>query len=112
MNCYVREQSGYGQLSRCDKAFDHSKEALVNCQVLAHYDPEKPIRFVCDASPYGVGIVISQLEINVQEKLIAFSSRSGYTQIEREALAIIFGVKNFTSTFTVKCSLFKQTINR
>ena len=73
----------------------------MNCQALAYYDPEKPIRLACDASPYGVGAVLSQLESNGQERLIAFSSHSlskaekGYAQIEKEALAIIFGVKKF-----------------
>ena len=52
--------------TKCDKAFDQSKEALVKCQALAHYDPEKPIRLACDASPYGVGAVLSQLESNGQ----------------------------------------------
>ena len=46
-------------------------------------------------------MVISHLENNGQEKPVAFASRSltktkrGYAQIEREALAIIFGVHKF-----------------
>ena len=95
-------------MAKCDKAFDHTKETQVNCQTLAHYDPEKPIRFVCDASPYGVGAVLSLMV----RKTYSISSRSRYAQIERGALAIIFGVKNFTNTFTVECFLFKRTINR
>ena len=37
--------------AKCDKAFDQSKEALVKCQALAHYDPEKPTKLAYDASP-------------------------------------------------------------
>ena len=48
-----------------------------------------------------VGTVISHVETNGQERPVAFTSRSltkterGYAQIEREALAIIFGVRKF-----------------
>ena len=68
---------------------------------LAHYDPAKPIRLACDASPYGVGTIISYLESNGQERPVAFASRAltkterGYAQIEREPLAIIFGIRKF-----------------
>ena len=74
--------------SACQKAFCLSKEALVDSQALAHYDPTKPIRLACDASPYGVGAVISQLEETGQERPVAFASRSlnkaerNYAQIE------------------------------
>ena len=85
----------------CQKAFHLSKKALVDSPALAHYDPAKPIRLACDASPYGIGAVISQLEETGQERPVAFASRSlskaerNYAQIEREALALIFGVRKF-----------------
>ena len=87
--------------AECEKAFEQSKQALVHCPALAHYDPAKPIRLACDASPYGVGAVISHLESNSQERPVAYASRAltkterGYAQIEREALAIIYGVRKF-----------------
>ena len=85
----------------CDKAFNQSKRVLVNSSALAHYDTSKPIRLTCDASPYGVGAVISQVEKDGQERPVAFASRSlstagnQYAQIERKALALIFRVKKF-----------------
>ena len=85
----------------CQKAFHKSKEALVESPALVHYDPTKPIHLACDASPYGVGAVISQLEESGQERPVVFASRSlnkverNYAQIEREALALIFGVCKF-----------------
>ena len=83
----------------CQKAFRLSKEA--HSPVLAHYDPTKPIHLTCDASPYGIGAVISQLEETGQERPVAFASRSlskaerNYAQIEKEALALIFEVHKF-----------------
>ena len=67
----------------------------MDSSALAHYDPAKPIRLAC------VSAVISQLESNGKERPVEFASRSlnkverGYAQIEREALALIFGVRKF-----------------
>ena len=39
--------------------FDRVKRSLTSDSVLAHYDPSKPLTLACDASPYGVGAVLS-----------------------------------------------------
>ena len=87
--------------SECAASFKEAKEQVLSQRVLTHYDPQLPIRLACDASPYGVGSVISHILPNGQERPIAFASRTlnkaerNYAQIEREALGIIFGVRKF-----------------
>ena len=81
------------------QAFDRVKEALTSDRVLAHYDPSLPLILACDASPYGVGAVLSHRLPDGTEKPVAFISRSlgpaekKYSQLDKEGLAIIFGVR-------------------
>ena len=83
------------------KSFADTKAMLTSSAVLAHYNPDKAIYLSCDASPYGVGAVLSHKLEDNSEQPIAFASRSlspaerKYAQLDKEGLAIIFGVKRF-----------------
>ena len=85
----------------CETTFNKLKEQLCANPVLTHYDPTLPLKLVCDASPYGVGAVISHLLLSGEEKPIAYGSQTlskteqNYAQVEKEVLAIIFGIKKF-----------------
>ena len=74
---------------------------LTSSKVLAHYNPKLSLRLATDASSYGVGAVLTQVSEEGTERPVAFASRTlseaerNYAQIEKEALAIIFGVKRF-----------------
>ena len=84
----------------CQKAFDTLKEWLASSEVLVHYYPDLPLKLDCDASAYGVGTVLSHVFPNGVERPIAHASRTltqaekGYAQLEKEALSLIYGVKN------------------
>ena len=44
---------------RCNRAFLKVKDIITSDVVLTHYDPNLPVRLACDASPYGLGSVLS-----------------------------------------------------
>ena len=87
--------------SKCREAFKKLKDILASSDVLAHYDPKLPLRLDCDASAYGVVAVLSHKFPDGTERPIAYASRtlsqaeSNYAQIEKEGLALIYGVKKF-----------------
>ena len=41
------------------EAFQNSKSRLTESSLLVHYDPHRELLLSCDASPYGVGAVLS-----------------------------------------------------
>lgn len=83
-----------------ERAFVELKGLLRSKVVLTHYDESKLLVISCDSSPYGVGAILSHRENGI-EKPIAYWSRTlnksqrNYAQIDKEALAIVEGVKHF-----------------
>ena len=81
--------------------FDKSKKLLQSANLLVHFQPDLELILASDASDYGVGAVLSHRMADGAERPIGYVSRSlnkaerGYSTIEKEALAIIFGVKKF-----------------
>ncbi|UYV76561.1 K02A2.6-like, partial [Cordylochernes scorpioides] len=81
--------------------FAKCKALLTNESVLAHYDATRELVLACDASSYGLGVVLSHGNDRKEETPIAFASRTlteaerRYSQLEKEALSIIFGCEKF-----------------
>lgn len=101
LNNLLRRDVRWKWSKECVWAMTKVKESLVSSRVLAHYDPKLPISLATDASAYGLGAVISHITPQGEEKPVAFASRTltpaerNYSQLEKEALSIVFGVKKF-----------------
>ena len=83
------------------QAFQHLKELLSSDNVLVHFDPALPIGLACDASSVGIGAVIfhrcpdgSECPIRNESKTLTATQRK-YSQIQKEAMAIVFDLKKF-----------------
>ena len=88
--------------SKCeDDAFNAVKDALGSAQVLTHYSTDRDLILQTDASGYGLGAVLLQPDVNGDIRPVAYASRvlnsaeKNYSQIEREALSLVFGVQKF-----------------
>ena len=97
----LHENKKWEWSAQCTESFKRAKDLLISPNVLVHYDPNLPIKLAADASSYGVGAVISHVMPDNSEKPIAFASHTltkserNYSQLEKEALGLIFGVKKF-----------------
>ena len=83
------------------RSFQRAKELLLSAEVLAHYDPNKPILLQCDASNYGLGAVLSHIMEDGTERPVGFASRTlnaaerNYLQLDKEGAAIMFTLTKF-----------------
>ncbi|XP_033992114.1 uncharacterized protein K02A2.6-like [Trematomus bernacchii] len=95
-----------------EEAFKKSKALLNSAEVLVHYSADRELIMSCDASPYGVGAVLSHVMDDGTERPLGFMSRTlapaekNYSQLDKEGLAVIFAIKKFHKylygrTFTI-----------
>lgn len=72
------------------------KDLVTAEPVLQYFNPVKPLTLQCDALEKGLGAALIQ-----DERPIAFASRvlteteTRYAQIEKEILAVLFGLEKF-----------------
>ncbi|KAG7294695.1 hypothetical protein JYU34_022957 [Plutella xylostella] len=82
-------------------AFEKVKSLLCHAEVLCHYDVSRPAVLTVDASSRGLGAVLAQGDATGRERPVAYASRAltnaeqNYSQIHKEALAIVYAVKKF-----------------
>ena len=87
---------------------------LTSSQLLVHFNPELEIILACDASDYGIGAVLSYRMADGSKMPIGFVSRTltkaeeNYSQLEKEGLACIYGIKHFTHTCLATSLSYRQ----
>ena len=83
------------------EGFKQVKDLLRSGRILTHFDDQLPLVLACDASPYGLGAVLSHRMPSGEEKPVGFASRTltkaerNYSHLGKEALAIVYGVKRY-----------------
>ena len=99
----LRKEARWHWTAKEEQAFCKSKELLTSSKLLVHFDASLPLILACDASAYGVGAVLAHQMPDGTERPIGYASRTlspaekNYSQIEKEGLACVFGVKRFHS---------------
>jgi hypothetical protein len=82
--------------SRQELSFQNVKQAIATAPVLRYFNSKARTVLQCDASSTGLGAVLLQ-----EQQPVAYASRAlteteqGYAQIEKELLAIVFGMERF-----------------
>ena len=84
-----------------ENSFRALKSKLADAPLLCLYDKKLALKLSCDASSYGVGAILSHVFPDETERPIAYASHTlskterNYSQLDKEALGIIFGVTKF-----------------
>ncbi|KAL1447396.1 hypothetical protein WDU94_003624 [Cyamophila willieti] len=101
LNDLLRKYQKFRWTPQREKAFQSVKREIASDTVLVHFDPSLPVSLATDASPVGLGAVLSHKLPDGTEKPIAFASRTlskserNYSQIDKEATGIYWGIKKF-----------------
>ncbi|KRX64960.1 Retrovirus-related Pol polyprotein from transposon [Trichinella sp. T9] len=101
LNQLLRKDARWKWTAEHTKAVKRVKRLLNSPLLLTHYHPEWPIVLAADASNEGIGAVVYHRLRDGTVKVIAHASKtlnaaqSNYGQIEKEALALVYGVKKF-----------------
>ena len=100
LNKLMEKGQKFSWSSECQESFEALKTLLVSAPILGY--PNEHDRFIldCDASGYGIGAVLSQVQ-NGEEVVIAYASNAlskverNYCCTRRELLSIVRYVKQF-----------------
>uniref|UniRef100_H3ARR4 Uncharacterized protein n=1 Tax=Latimeria chalumnae TaxID=7897 RepID=H3ARR4_LATCH len=98
---YAKFMPNLSAIKDQQQAYEESKRLLQSSRVLVHYEPEKELFLACDASPYGLGAVLSHKNQDGTDQSIAHASWSlnaagqNYSQLDKESLSIMFGIQRF-----------------
>ena len=99
----TEKASTFRWTQECTHAFEELRKRLVSSPVLAFPDYRKPFILDTDASDLGIGAVLSQVQEDGQERVVAYASRvlskpeRRYCVTRKELLAVVAFVQHFRS---------------
>ena len=100
-------------LCQQDHACNTLRKALINSPVMNYFDVNKATEVTVDASPVGLSAILAQRDSpSSPPNIVAYASRAltsterRYSQTEKEALAVVWGIEYFRlylygATFTL-----------
>ena len=98
----MKKDAQWTWTEECSKSLASIRQSLSNAPVLAYFNEQKATQIYVDASPVGLGAILSQHDNNGEnECVIAYGSRAltaveqRYSQTEREALAVVWACEHF-----------------
>ncbi len=91
-----------------EEAYQKIKTALLNSPVMSYFDIRNETQLIVDASPVGLAAILTQRPPgkNTPPNVIAYASRAltpteqRYSQTDKEALAIVWGIEHFHILYT------------
>ena len=111
----TRKNTSFVWGAKEQRAFHVITTAISDAAMLSYYDTHKDTALFTDASPVGVNVMLVQLDkkgiyrpVNIASRALT-KTEQGYTQIEREAVAMHFGCMHFK--MFLQGSHFKQFID-
>ena len=99
----LKKESQFVWSATHQEAFQRIKDKIANTSILQYFNPRLQTKIQVDASQHGLGAALIQIDPKEPdvERVIAFASKSPsetesrYANIERECLAVVFGVERF-----------------
>jgi hypothetical protein len=82
-------------------AFEKLKQSLISAEVMSYYNQYAETNIIVDASPYGLGAILTQKQISSEFRPVAYASRTltpverRYSHTEHEALGVYWGINRF-----------------
>lgn len=97
----TKKDSKFIWTEECEQAFQTIKNLVSSAPVLQYPKFDREFILTTDASDFAVAAILSQIDDDGTEKPVAFSSQTldprerNYNTTEKEAYAIVFGVRHF-----------------
>ena len=95
MNKLLKKNVNFQWTLQQQQAFDYLKDRLIMSPILIYPDWTKEFILFTDASTFALRAVLSQKDLNDQERVVAYVSRSllptekNYSATELECLAVV-----------------------